>query len=117
MDGREGGFINISDMFLVTGGKGAVYAHELHEVKQRVALDRVPFYLIHFLPPVKRNISILFLSHAHIDSKNTRGNSGSNSVLFFILFFYSRVANILSATMGVNSIGRRQIPIFFLKNR
>jgi hypothetical protein len=112
MDGREGGFINISDMFLVIGGKGAVYAHEVHVVKQRVALDRVPFYLINFLPPVTRDISILLLSHTHIDSKNTRGNSGSNSV-----FFFSKDSEHVRHNSGINSIGRRQIPFFYIKNR
>jgi hypothetical protein len=65
------------DPILVTGGKGGVYADEPHEVKQRVALVRVPFYLIKLLPLITRNISILLrllllsiklLSHTHTHS-------------------------------------------------
>ena len=40
------GFININDMYNNDVGKGGVYAYEAHEVKQRVALVRVPFYFI-----------------------------------------------------------------------
>jgi hypothetical protein len=47
------------DPILVTGGKGGVYADEAHEIKQRVALVRVPFYFIKLLPLVTRNIFIL----------------------------------------------------------
>jgi len=69
------------DPILVTGGKGGVYADEAHEIKQRVALVRVPFYFIKLLPLVTRNIFILLrllllsikllslsLSHTHTNT-------------------------------------------------
>ena len=40
------GFININDMYNNDVGKGGVRVYEAYEVKQRVALVRVPFYLM-----------------------------------------------------------------------
>jgi hypothetical protein len=40
-------------------GNGGVYAYEAYEVKQRVALVRVPFYFINFSPTSSLYISML----------------------------------------------------------
>ena len=45
--GLRVGFININDMYNNDVGKGGVRVYEAYEVKQRVALVRVPFYFIH----------------------------------------------------------------------
>ncbi len=42
--GLRVGFININDMYHNDVGKGGVRVYEAYEVKQRVALVRVPFY-------------------------------------------------------------------------
>ena len=51
--GLRVGFINISDMYnndVGKGTKGRAQGCEAYEVKKRVALVRVPFYLINLLP-------------------------------------------------------------------
>jgi hypothetical protein len=52
-------FININDMYNTDVGKGGVRVYEAYEVKQRVALVRVPFYFINLLPTSLLYISIL----------------------------------------------------------
>jgi hypothetical protein len=42
-DARRGGFINEKDMYNNDDGQGGARVCETHEVKQRVALVRVPF--------------------------------------------------------------------------
>jgi hypothetical protein len=46
MNGRRGGFINTKVMYNNYGGQGGARICEAYEVKERVALVRVPFYLI-----------------------------------------------------------------------
>ena len=48
--GAGDGLINIKDMHNNDVGKGGVRVYEGHEVKQKVALVRVPFYFINLLP-------------------------------------------------------------------
>ena len=60
--GLRVGFININHMYNNDVGKGGVYAYEAHEVKQRVALVRVPFYFINLLPRSLLYISILLIT-------------------------------------------------------
>jgi hypothetical protein len=55
----RGGFINIKDMYNNDVGKGGVRVCEAHDVKERVALVRVPFYFINLLPTSLSYISIL----------------------------------------------------------
>jgi hypothetical protein len=57
--GLRVGFININDMYNNDVGKGGAQGCEAYEVKQRVALVRVPFYFINLLPTSLLYISIL----------------------------------------------------------
>ena len=57
--GLRVGFININDMYNNDVGKGGLRVYEAYEVKQRVALVRVPFYFINLLPTSLLYISIL----------------------------------------------------------
>ena len=59
MNGRRYGCININDMYKNDVGKGGAQCCEAYEVKQRVALVRVPFYFINLLPTSLLYISIL----------------------------------------------------------
>ena len=59
--GLRVGFINTNDMYNNDVGKGGVRVYEAYEVKQRVALVRVPFCFIHLLPTSLLYISILLL--------------------------------------------------------
>jgi hypothetical protein len=52
-------FININDMYNNDVGKGGAQGCEAYEVKERVALVRVPFYFINLLPTSLLYISIL----------------------------------------------------------
>jgi hypothetical protein len=64
--GLRVGFININDMYNSYNndvGKGGAQGCEAYEVKQRVALVRVPFYFIHLLPTSLLYISILLGAH------------------------------------------------------
>ena len=63
MNWRRGGFINIKGMYNDDVGKEGVYAHEAHEVKQRVALVRVPFYFRNLLQRSLLDIYILLMYH------------------------------------------------------
>jgi hypothetical protein len=58
-------FININDMCKNDVGKGGVRVYEAYEVKSRVALVRVPFYLINLLPTSLLYISILLIRYAY----------------------------------------------------
>jgi hypothetical protein len=62
-NGYKGGvrvvFININDMYNNDVGMGGVRVYEAYEVKQRMALVRVPFYFINLLPTSLLHISIL----------------------------------------------------------
>jgi hypothetical protein len=60
--GLRVGFININDMYNNDVGKGGVRVYEAYEVKQRVALVRVPCYFINLLPTSLLYISILLLT-------------------------------------------------------
>jgi hypothetical protein len=60
--GLRVGFININDMYNNDVGKGGAKGCEGYEVKERVALVRVPFYFINLLPTSLLYISILLPS-------------------------------------------------------
>ena len=66
MNGRRDGFIDIKDMYNNDVGKGRMRVYEAYEVKQRVALVRVPFYFMNLLPTSLLYISILLtFAQAH----------------------------------------------------